>query len=50
MQEFVLEIWICLVDNYEKPSEKNNIKPLELLNTLNSSNEAIQFTVDSSDK
>ena len=49
-QKFILKIWSRLLDDCQKPQKKNNIKTLELLSTLNSLNEAIQFSVDSSGK
>ena len=43
-QEFILENWSCLFDDFQSSLDKNNLKPLELLGTLNSINEAIELT------
>ena len=42
-QEFILENWSCFLDDCQTPLDKNKVKPEELLETLNSVNEAIQF-------
>ena len=49
-QEFILGNWNRFFDDYQTPLDKNKIKPDELLATLNSVNEAIQFTMEFSDK
>ena len=49
-QEFILENWSCFLNDCQTPLDKNTIKPEELLETLNSVNKAIQFTIDFSDK
>ena len=49
-QEFVLENWSRFLDDCQTPLDKNKVKPEELLETLNSVNEAIQFTMEFSDK
>ena len=47
-QELILENWSCFLDGC--PLDKNKVKPDELLETLKSVNEAIQFTMEFSDK
>ena len=49
-QEFILENWSRFLDDCQTPLDKDNVKPEELLETLNSVNEAIQFTMEFSDK
>ena len=49
-QEFILENWSRFLDDCQTPLDKNKVKPEELLETLNSVNEAIQFTMEFSDK
>ena len=49
-QEFILENWSCFLDDCQTPLDKNKVKPEELLETLNSVNETIQFTMEFSDK
>ena len=49
-QEFILENWSRFLDDCQTPLDKNKVKPDELLETLNSVNEAIQFTMEFSDK
>ena len=34
--EFILENWSCFLDSCQAPLNKNNVKPQELLDTLNS--------------
>ena len=49
-QEFILENWSSFVNDCQKPLDKNKVKPDELLETLNSVNEANQFTMEFRDK
>ena len=49
-QEFILENWSRFLDDCQTPLDKNKVKPDELLETLNSVNKAIQFTMEFSDK
>ena len=49
-QEFILENWSRFLDDCQTPLDKNKVKPEELLETLNSVNKAIQFTMEFSDK
>ena len=49
-QEFILENWSRFLDDCQTPLDKNKVKPEELLETLNSVNGAIQFTMEFSDK
>ena len=49
-QEFILENWSHFLDDCQTPSDKKKVKPEELLETLNSVNEAIQFTMEFTDK
>ena len=44
-QEFVLENLSRFLDDCQTPLDKNTVKPEELLKTLNSVNEVIQFTI-----
>ena len=48
-QEFILENWSLFLDDCHTPLNKNKVKPKELLETLNSVNEAIQLTIEFSD-
>ena len=41
LQEFILENWSRFLDDCQTPLGKNKVKPDELLETLNSVNEAI---------
>ena len=50
IKEFILENWSCFLDDCQTPLDKNKVKPKELLETLNSFNEAIWFTMEFSDK
>ena len=47
---FILENWNRYLDDCQTPLDKNKVKPQELLDTLNSINEAIQFTMEFSEK
>ena len=51
-QKFILENWSRFLDDCQTqtPLDKNKVKPEELLETLNSVNETIQFTMEFSDK
>ena len=49
-QEFILENWSRFLNDCQTPLDKNKVKPQEVLQTLNSVNEAIQFTVEFNDK
>ena len=49
-QEFILENWSRFLDDCQTPLDKNKVKPEELLETLNSVNEAIQFIMEFSDQ
>ena len=49
-QAIILENWSRFLDDCQAPLNKNTVKPEELLETLNSVNEAIQFTLEFSDK
>ena len=49
-QEFILENSTLFLDDYQTPLDKNKVKPQELLETLNSVNEVIQFNIEFSDK
>ena len=49
-QEFILENWSCFLDDCQTPLDKNKVKTDELLETLNSVNEVIQFIMEFSDK
>ena len=42
-QEFILQNWSRFLDDSQTPSDKNNVKPAELLVTLDSINKTIQF-------
>ena len=42
-QEFILQNWSHFLDDSQTPSDKNNVKPAELLVTLDSINKTIQF-------
>ena len=50
MSKRILENWSRLLDDCQTTLNKNKVKPEELLETLNSVNEAIQFTIEFSDK
>lgn len=43
-QAFILENWNQFLDDCQTTLDKNTVKPEELLETLNSVNEAIQLT------
>ena len=49
-QELILENWSHFLDDCKTPLDENKVKPEELLETLNSVNEAIQFTMEFGDK
>ena len=49
-QEFILENWSRFLGDCQTPLDKNMVKPEKLLETLNSVNEAIQFTMEFSKK
>ena len=49
-QEFILENWSRFLDDCQRPLDKNKVKPEELVKTLNSVNETIQFTMEFSDQ
>ena len=49
-QEFILENWSRFLGDCQTPLDKNTVKPEKLLETLNSVNEAIQFTTEFSKK
>ena len=49
-QEFILENRSRFLDDCQTPLDKNKVKLEKLLETLNSVNEAIQFTMEFSDK
>ena len=49
-QEFILENWSRFLGDCQTPLDKNTVKPEKLLETLNSVNEAIQFTMEFSKK
>ena len=49
-KEFILENWGRFLDERQTPLDKNTIKPEELLGTFYSVNEAIEFTMEFSDK
>ena len=49
-EEFILENWSCFLDDCQTPLDKDKVKPEELLETLNSVNKAIQFTMEFSGK
>ena len=44
------ENWSHFLDDFQTPLDKNKVKPEDLLETLNSVNEAIQFTMEFNDK
>ena len=48
-QEFILENWSRFLDDCQTPLDKNKVKPEQLLEALNSANEAIQFTMEFSE-
>ena len=48
--EFILENWSHILDKCQRPLDKNKLKSQELLETLNSVIEVIQFTMEFSDK
>ena len=50
IQEFILENWSRFLDDCQTPLDKNKVKPEELLEALNSVNEAIQFTMEFCEK
>ena len=50
MSKSILENWSRFLDDCQTTLDKNKVKPEELLETLNSVNEAIQFTIEFSDK
>ena len=49
-QELIFKHWSRFLDDCQTPLDKNTVKPKELLESLNSVNEPIQFTMESSDK
>ena len=49
-QQFILKNWSRFLDDCQTPLDKNTVKPEKLLETLNSVNEAIQFTMEFSKK
>ena len=49
-QEFIQENWSHLLDDCQKPLDKNKVKPEKLLEIFNSFKEAIQFTIELSEK
>ena len=49
-KEFILENWGRFLDDRQTPLDKNTIKPEQLLGTFYSVNEAIEFTMEFSDK
>ena len=49
-QESIVENWSRFLDDYQIPLDNSTVKPEELLETLNLVNEAIQFTMEFSDK
>ena len=49
-QEFILENWTRFLDDCQALLDKNKVKPLELSETLNFVNQAVQFTMEFSDK
>ena len=49
-EEFILENWSCFLDDCQTPLDKDKVKSEELLETLNSFNKAIQFTMEFSGK
>ena len=49
-QEFIKENWSRFLDDCQTALDKNKVKPQELLETLNSVNEAIQFIMEFSDR
>ena len=50
MSKSILENWSRFLDDCQTTLDKNKVKPEELLETLNSVNEAIQSTMELSDK
>ena len=49
-QESIVENWSRFLDDYQIPLDNSTVKLEELLETLNPVNEAIQFTMEFSDK
>ena len=49
-QTFNFENWSRFLDDCQTPLDKNKVKPQGLLETLNSVNEVIQFTMEFSER